>query len=673
MKCSCLVIFLGITFGNAPTTSSLGYAKTMALFSYVRNATSGESDTKNSIPTVPWNNMESDSGRKMLLEFLSSIQHISPLHHFYLMYDNSMMEVANTLIASLKSGLERTVLKITEDMVPLYDILTPPLTDTNVARRHVWILCSLANLSELFSLVSARNLENPDIWWIVIIADIKAMQILQGLLREGSQVTVMKFVDHSKVQVFVSRVEQDNVIRFQECATWMSSYKRASRPTSRSGDLRVKLLAPALFQPLEMVYSDFKGRQLTVTANDNSPFFGMKWDSTSGQYVPDSGIDISIMDALSSKLNFTYRVKKPSDGKWGGPLPDGNVTGMIGEVYRRNAHLAICEITITGLRESVIDFTYPYYLESLTLISRAPAERNRAFAVFSPFTFEVWICIVGAVLAVGPLLSAETWFMKKTYLKKEMLEKYSLNRFSFNTFRNLVVQTNLLSVQYWPHRFVFIFWYLFCFYISVLYSGILTAVLVTPAFDKPVDHLTDLPKAVKEGFTLGIIGDTSFEELFKAAKEGIYQETWELFNHKDRSKSFLKHPDEGFDKILEEKFIFVNPQLNSKIRATRRGLGKFHFAKQSFYPQGYGIATFSGAPFKRKLNYMLSLMTEGGLITKWADVEVAKVAGKSHPEDTNRLGPTAITLKHLQFCPSTRTTNLRIKAVSFVQALVPQT
>ena len=38
----------------------------------------------------------------------------------------------------------------------------------------------------------------------------------------------------------------------------------------------------------------------------------------------------------------------PADGQWGGPVEGGNVTGMIGQVNRREAHLAIDEITITG-------------------------------------------------------------------------------------------------------------------------------------------------------------------------------------------------------------------------------------------------------------------------------------------------------------------------------------
>jgi len=43
----------------------------------------------------------------------------------------------------------------------------------------------------------------------------------------------------------------------------------------------------------------------------------------------------------------------PADGQWGGPLDNGEVTGMIGQVARREAHLAIDEITITGKHSNI--------------------------------------------------------------------------------------------------------------------------------------------------------------------------------------------------------------------------------------------------------------------------------------------------------------------------------
>ncbi|MPC97091.1 hypothetical protein E2C01_092383 [Portunus trituberculatus] len=44
--------------------------------------------------------------------------------------------------------------------------------------------------------------------------------------------------------------------------------------------------------------------------------------------------------------------------------------------------------SIQGSRETVVDFTSPYYLEATTMVSPAPALRSRIFAIFSPFTYQ---------------------------------------------------------------------------------------------------------------------------------------------------------------------------------------------------------------------------------------------------------------------------------------------
>lgn len=49
-----------------------------------------------------------------------------------------------------------------------------------------------------------------------------------------------------------------------------------------------------------------------------------------------------------SLANSRYQLVVPPDRAWGGPQPDGTITGLIGMVARHEANLAICEITITG-------------------------------------------------------------------------------------------------------------------------------------------------------------------------------------------------------------------------------------------------------------------------------------------------------------------------------------
>lgn len=37
--------------------------------------------------------------------------------------------------------------------------------------------------------------------------------------------------------------------------------------------------------------------------------------------------------------------------------------------------------------------------------------------------------------------------------------------------------------------------------------------------------------------------------LLQEAENGIYKEVWGLFNHRDKSRSFVSHPDLGFAKV----------------------------------------------------------------------------------------------------------------------------
>lgn len=62
-----------------------------------------------------------------------------------------------------------------------------------------------------------------------------------------------------------------------------------------------------------------------------------------------------------------------------------------------------------------------------------------------------------------------------------------------------------------------------------MYAGTLTAVLAIPAFEQPVDSLTDLPYASLDGFTVGTLKDSSTEFLFRVCcleKEKFTHTPW---------------------------------------------------------------------------------------------------------------------------------------------------
>ncbi|XP_064101098.1 glutamate receptor ionotropic, kainate 2-like [Macrobrachium nipponense] len=195
-------------------------------------------------------------------------------------------------------------------------------------------------------------------------------------------------------------------------------------------------------------------------------------------------------------------------------------------------------------------------------------------------------------------------------------------------------------------RLPFALWYIFCLLIWALYSGTLTAVLAIPSYEKPIDSLDDLPRAVKEGFTIGAVRQTMIEYLLKDATEGIYKQTWNLLRLKDPSETLVENPVIGFNKILLSKFIFLAPTAVSVVAAATRGKENFHLGRHTFYPINYGIACPTGSPMKDKFSQLQARMVEGGLIYKWEDDEFYKVLKRADGNESNT--PPAISLIHLQ-------------------------
>ncbi|XP_071512233.1 glutamate receptor ionotropic, delta-2-like [Panulirus ornatus] len=183
--------------------------------------------------------------------------------------------------------------------------------------------------------------------------------------------------------------------------------------------------------------------------------------------------------------------------------------------------------------------------------------------------------------------------------------------------------------------------------LTALYSGTLTAVLAITSYEKPIDSLHDLAQAHRQGFTLSTIRDSSYLEAFESAKSGIYHEVWQLFNHEDPELSFVTGADVGFEMVLNHKYVFINGEFTSELRASQLGRGAFHLGRQTFLPDNIAIACSTGSPLRDVFSSVLLQLRDAGLVDKFAQEELHKV-NKFVSTGTDDAGPRAITLNHLQ-------------------------
>ncbi|XP_066982740.1 glutamate receptor ionotropic, delta-2-like [Macrobrachium rosenbergii] len=382
--------------------------------------------------------------------------------------------------------------------------------------------------------------------------------------------------------------------RFAYKGHWNSTYK-GKRPQ----------LLP-LYDPDQ--YRDMKGRQFHIAANDAPPEFELGKRNDDGSVQAIGGTDFKIIRSLSEVLNFTFKIFPSVDGAWGYPQPDGNITGMIGMAARREVHLAVTGIEI---RNTVIDYTISYSFGYKCIFSRALREKGREFAILAPFSLEIWICIVITTLAIGPILRLQSEISEEFSPQKS---KWDLQTYSLNIFRNLVQQGNLLDTESLSQRITFFFWYIFCLVVCVLYSGTLTSFLVVPVYEKPIDSLQDLPRAVENGFTLTVSEGTLLEYAFK---------------------------------ILQGKSVHIDPCDNGKVVSLELGEHKFYVGREVFYPAFSAFVCPQGAPYQRPFSKVIRRLVDAGIVDRWYEVEKQKIPKKHDEKDEDSSSP-AITLTYLQ-------------------------
>ncbi|ROT84901.1 hypothetical protein C7M84_021915 [Penaeus vannamei] len=363
------------------------------------------------------------------------------------------------------------------------------------------------------------------------------------------------------------------------------------------------LKAPLYLSPKD-AYRDFGGRKLRSSVVNNWPFFEVTKDEVSGAVRPRSGIDFHVLGTMAEKLNFTYELlllRTPVGASYPMALPRGRLWTFTKALFPRGFYLDLP----SSCREE----------QGLCRVLQASSQR------------EVWFVISAATLAVGPVL----WMVSQMHNKFtgfSVRYSQSLSTCAFNMFRSLVVQGNRIE--------------------HPLYAGTLTAMLASPSYEKPIDSLWDLLEAIKhEGYMLNVVFQSANEFVFKEATQGIYKELWDVF---DPSVGYVHSWTEGVEKVLTGKFSYMNAQLGAEIRALRLGRHRFHFARNSFYPQRYGMALTSGAPFKEEFDRVLLQLTAAGLVDKWTRDELASVRrdGRATEGPAGDEGPGAITLVHLQ-------------------------
>lgn len=96
------------------------------------------------------------------------------------------------------------------------------------------------------------------------------------------------------------------------------------------------------------------------------------------------------------KLNEQQKdeIRIVKDGKYGAENPNAVAgwDGMVGELIRHEADIAVASMTITAERERVIDFSKPFMSLGISIMIKKPMKQKPGLLSFlNPLSKEIWV------------------------------------------------------------------------------------------------------------------------------------------------------------------------------------------------------------------------------------------------------------------------------------------
>ena len=254
---------------------------------------------------------------------------------------------------------------------------------------------------------------------------------------ETSRKTVMTYADD------VNRLEADfklsNLIRdanspAQKKWTIVGSYKNSSLsiksirwfndtisgPTA-TGE-RTLRVATMIAAPFVMEQEPTEGKCLTAvvclrvmtknktTLDDIFKDYDQGTNNTARPYEVRccQGLSIMLLEKLSRDLNFNYHLYITADQQYG-YFENGSWNGLVEDLTKGLAHMAVTALSITSSRIQVIDFTEPYFFSSFSILVLEKARETPIHAFMEPFHWSVWAGIAVSATVVAVALSLLEW------------------------------------------------------------------------------------------------------------------------------------------------------------------------------------------------------------------------------------------------------------------------
>ncbi|XP_075248536.1 glutamate receptor ionotropic, kainate 2-like [Convolutriloba macropyga] len=280
------------------------------------------------------------------------------------------------------------------------------------------------------------------------------------------------------------------------------------------------------------------GSHLRVVTVEEEPFIIRKTSSDWEKELFD-GYCIDVLNAIQTEVaassssqeqrgrdtkerSFTYSVYTVADGQYGVySEEEGGWTGVVGDLLKGKADIAVAGMIRNYDREKVVDFVASHMDYGVSILIRRPigGGGHNLFGFLAPLAPSVWICICLTGFFTALVLFALARYSPNSVnnrtssdKKKECLFPDTI-WFVLSSFMQQGIDSQPAQI---PNRILVSFWYFFALIIVATYTANLAAFLTVTRMDHEIRGLSDL--ANQKEIQYGTVDKSTLQQFFREVK-----------------------------------------------------------------------------------------------------------------------------------------------------------
>uniref|UniRef100_A0A8C1HN31 Glutamate receptor n=1 Tax=Cyprinus carpio carpio TaxID=630221 RepID=A0A8C1HN31_CYPCA len=335
------------------------------------------------------------------------------------------------------------------------------------------------------------------------------------------------------------------------------------------------------------------------------------------------GYCVELAAEIAKHVGYSYRLEIVGDRKYGARDSETMMwNGMVGELVYGKADVAVAPLTITLVREEVIDFSKPFMSLGISIMIKKPTKsKPGVFSFLDPLAYEIWMCIVFAYIGVSVVLFLVSRFSPYEWHREEKQEKQPEHNNEFGIFNSLwfslgafMQQGCDISPRSLSGRIVGGVWWFFTLIIISSYTANLAAFLTVERMVSPIESAEDLAKQTEIAY--GTLDGGSTKEFFRRSKIAVFEKMWSYMKSAEPSV-FVKTTDEGVVRVRKSKgkYAYLLESTMNEYIEQRKPCDTMKVGG-NLDSKGYGVATPKGSALRIPVNLAVLKLNEQAVLDK---------------------------------------------------------